>query len=242
MFAACGECKPDAIPPDEAAPVPPPDPASVKKGKGTLGEYARSEAAILAAMLTLNFNVELPKDGSKNGIVGGLNYDGLDTPAAQLVVLAVTLGLEVVTFTGAFDKMLKKAIAKGRRLFVKQSSPIARGVADALAEKHGLFIADGIRANGTIMPYELAQKFTAGQARRVHAHHLVEVQWIKRLGLGDPNLAPSVLLTEAKHQEIHKTLSALGKPGSVEELLKRYEKAYEGHPEWIEAVKWFLGK
>lgn len=239
MTAACGHCKPEA-----AGGVP-------KKGSSsgsstqpwTASEYTRSEIAIAIAMLSLNFNVELPADGSKDGIVGGMNPDGFDLPAAQVVAMAVILGLEVVTFTGKFDKMLKKAIAKGKRLFIKESSVASRQIARELAAKHGLEIADGIRANGTIMPYELAQKFTHDLGHRLHAHHLVEVKWFGMWReLGDSNLAPSVILTEEYHKLLHAKMAKVKLPTGPEDLLRYYEKVYESHPEWIQAVKWFLKK
>ena len=252
MFAASGEWKPPATASDGCTATPedgelvegacaPPKPPK------TLSDYMRSEAALAAAMLTLNFNVELPKDGSRNGIVGGLNRDGVDTPAAQVAMIALTLGLEVVSFTGKFDKVLKKAIKAGKQLFVKESSPLARVFAEELNAKYGLHLADGMRANKTIVPYELGQRMTARLGGRLHAHHLIEermfekVPALKNLGL-NPNLSPSVLLTEEAHRELHKKLSAGGMPRSIDELVKFYADAYTDEPSWIAAVKWFLGR
>jgi hypothetical protein len=136
-----------------------------------------------------------------------------------------------------------EAIKKKTPLFIKTVGDLSEEAAEALAREHGAAIADALNKVGGIGPYKLWRKFTAGLSGRWQAHHLLERKMMGKWGLGDPDLAPSVILTEAQHKTITAELSALTpKARDVNQLWEAYQKAYKANPEWLEAIKPYFKK
>jgi hypothetical protein len=76
----------------------------------------------------------------------------------------------------------------------------------------------------------------------IQAHHIVEVRFLKILGLSKGK-APAVLLGKTQHQAITQDLLQRLPKGvrySVDEILDAYRAAYREFPEWIRAAENFL--
>jgi hypothetical protein len=221
MPALCGECR----------------------SNKTVDEVGQ-QMALAAAMLTLQMNADLKRpDGKKYGVIGGENPDGINHPAAQIAASAVLMAT-VAAQSATFKKALMEAIKKKTPLFIKTLGDLSEEAAEALAREHGAAIADALNKVGGIGPYKLWRKFTAGLGGRWQAHHLLEEQMFKKWKqLGDPDLGPSVILTEAEHKVITARLRARTKGAeTLEQLWEGYKDVYNKNPEYLEAIRSYFEK
>ncbi|UQA59233.1 hypothetical protein [Polyangium aurulentum] len=62
--------------------------------------------------------------------------------------------------------------------------------------------------------------------------------------LGDPDLAPSVILTKAQHEKISARLREAGTQSArtTQQLWERYKVAYRDDPHWLEAIRSYFEK
>jgi hypothetical protein len=230
-------------------------PGSGGKGLGeqkTATEKAIEQFVLFAGALTLQLDEDLHRpDGKKFGIVGGRNEDGPDNPATQVIAAVIQLAPAAAAQVEQFMKKAEEAIAKKTPLVVNNMNELGEEAAEALAKEYGEGIAIALQKKGAIGPYKLWQKFTDGLGGRWEAHHILEVQWFKKWGkkLGDPNLGPSVILTNAEHKVITDKLKAgfvarFGKEGprTLDDVWKVYQDVYEQTPHWLKAIKSYFNK
>jgi hypothetical protein len=65
----------------------------------------------------------------------------------------------------------------------------------------------------------------------------------RRFGLGNPDLGPSVILSNTQHKKITEALVAQSKAAkSTEELWAAYQRVYKDYPHWREAIKTYFFK
>jgi hypothetical protein len=228
-------------------------PGSGGKGLGeekTAAEKAIEQFVLFAGALTLQLDEDLHRpDGKKFGIVGGHNADGPDNPATQVIAAVIQLAPAAAAQVEQFMKKAEQAIAKKTPLVVNSVNELGEEAAEALAKEHGAAIAKALAEKGAIGPYKLWQKFTAGLGGQWQAHHILEQQWFRMWGkkLGDPNLGPSVILTNAEHNAITTKLQVeFGKLGkrspTLDEIWQVYQKVYKDCPHWLDAVKSYFNK
>jgi hypothetical protein len=268
--------------------LPPADPTEAKScagggdgdGKGSAEELrtwlgkATTDMAVLAAVVNMQFDEDLErKDGRKYGIVGGKNLDGPDSALVQAFASITLIAAVVVSAeTEAFEKKLKDALAKGRRLLMRDMEKVGEGVAEEFAKKEvekveqkilqetgkplkaearlvaekeaRTRLSEDVAKNGAIGPYKVMKQFTEKLKGELQAHHILEKRWAKKFPFGDPDKFPSVILTEAEHKAMTAKLAkeTVDVKG-VKDLWAAYQKAYTDHPTWLAAIqKYFIGK
>jgi hypothetical protein len=269
--------------------LPPADPKEAKRcagrGDGEGGKAsdeelrtwlgkATTDMAVLAAVVNMQFDEDLErKDGRKYGIVGGKDLDGPDSALVQAFASITLIAAVVVSAeTEAFEKKLKDALAKGRRLLMKDMEKVGEGVAEELAKKEvqeieqkiaqmkakpldasakreaeqfaRAKVADAMAQNGAIGPYKVMTQFTDKLGGRWQAHHILESgRATSILKLKNTDKLPSVILTEAKHKTITAELRA-AEPDvkDAKTLWKVYQDVYENDPTWLEAIKPYFFK
>jgi len=106
-----------------------------------------------------------------------------------------------------------------------------------LAAKKGA--VEALHQAGTIGPYKRWAEFTAGKGSQYQAHHIVEKRWFEEgLLKGDPDLVPSVILTDSEHKYWNQQLPIDTKGvKTLEDLWEAYKKAYADFPEWLAAIR-----
>jgi hypothetical protein len=114
------------------------------------------------------------------------------------------------------------------------------------SNKHGVDLAAGLHAQGTVASYESLAVATVGTENRFQAHHIVERKVLEHLGL-PADKCPAVVLTTAEHIEVSKALAAALPPSEVEhmtatEIRTAYESIYRDHPLWIQEVARYFPK
>jgi hypothetical protein len=224
-------------------------------GKGVIADRTAVEKAIeefvlFAGALTLQLDEDLRRpDGKKFGVVGGRNADGLDNPATQVIAAVIQLAPAAASQVEQFMKKAEQAMAKKAPLVVNSVNELGEEAAEALAKEYGPAIAKALQEKAAIGPYKIWKKFTANLGGQWQAHHLLEQKWFKpgpgRLLKGDPDLVPSVILTDAEHKAISKKLSAEARrdsPDTLEGLWRLYQDAYKDYPAWLDAIKSYFGK
>jgi hypothetical protein len=216
------------------------------------------EAALAGAIanLQMNENIERP-DGSRYGIPTGKNVNGPQNPIAQFLAGAVMVGAAVVT-AGAdgFRKKLAQALKDGKAIPSSEMAKLGSDVAEQLAKALGPqaatnggevavreMMAEALRKTGTIGPYKVMRQFTDALGAKFQAHHILEVKMFKKLKLGNADLGPSVILSDAEHKAITAQLNAeTAGVENAQQLWKAYEKVYKDFPSWLEAIKpYFAG-
>jgi hypothetical protein len=212
-----------------------------KDGDGkTPKKDSLDELAILAAILNGQMNEDLKRpDGKDHGIIGGKDPDGFDNPIAQTVASVVSITLAIHTQARAFVDKLRDAAAK-KATFVIKPNELSEEAAEFLAStKQGFAIMDTMHKLGVVGPYRIMKKFTDKLGGAYQAHHILEKAKLKFLkGKLDPDLIPSVILTEAEHKEITAKLAKHTKGAMTpNELWEGYTDAYEEFPEWLKAIK-----
>ncbi len=183
-------------------------------------------------------------NGSRHGIPSGKNVGGFSFPVLQAGVGII----QVLTAVGMTPKSFVDDVVKyanlGQKAVIKEVDEKLLKMADDLIAQHGRYeMAKGLEMMGTIMPYSLAEKFTAKLGAKFQAHKIFERQAFKRFGMEGVEKAPAVILTEAEHRSI----SAVLNPAWIKDpqmtkvqLRELYKTAYAKHPEWLEAIESYL--
>jgi hypothetical protein len=208
-------------------------------------EEVLKEWALFVGAVNLRLDEDLNRpDGKKFGVVGGRNANGPDHPVIQAVASLVQLAPALQAPIRAFIKKVNRSIAKKVPAVIKPGE-LSEEAAEWLAKQEGAALA--LKEAGTIGPYNLLKKFTAGSGGQLQAHHLVEQKWFKpgprNLLKGDPDLAPSVILGKTEHAKITAMLEAQKRRVStLEDLWSMYTDVYRDYPAWLNAIKSYFGK
>jgi hypothetical protein len=126
---------------------------------------------------------------------------------------------------------------------LKGTAKVSEEVAAYLAQKWQAKLTWALQKNGTIGPYSVMRQFTAGHGSAYQAHHILEKKMMKELELGNPDLVPSVILTQAEHKVLTAELAKeTAGVDTLEGLWKAYQKVYIKNPEWLEAIKSYFAK
>jgi hypothetical protein len=216
----------------------------LRGAKKTAAEKAAEELAYAGAIANQQFNEDTKRpDGKRYGIVGGTNPDGPNHPAAQAAAGAVLVVAGVLS-AGAFEKKLKDALKKKTSLLLMGAAKESEKLAEALLKSRWAgHLADALNKNGAIWEYSVMKKFTGKLGGQWQAHHILEEGMMKKFRLGNPDLAPSVILTAAEHKAITAKLSAqTPKAKTAPELWKAYQDAYVDHPNWLKAIESYFVK
>ena len=180
-------------------------------------------------------------EGARYGVPAGKKAGGFSFPPLQvgyaLVKVLSTVGMTPKSFVDDIVRFAKN----GQRCVIKEADEKLLKMADDLIAQHGRYeMAEGLRKMGVIMPYALAEKFTAKLGAKFQAHKIFEKRAINLLPKGtDIGKLPAVILTEAEHQAI---TSALAKrstppPENLMKLREIYRDIYKDHPHWLEAIE-----
>lgn len=217
-----------------------------KDGDGkTPKKDSLDELAILAAILNGQMNEDLKRaDGKDHGIIGGQDPDGFDNPVAQVLTSVVSIAAAIHTQARAFVNKLRDAAAR-KTAFVIKPDELSEEAAEFLASTNQAFaITDTMHKLGVIGPYRVMQKFTAKLGGAYQAHHILEKAKLRFLkGKLDPDLIPSVILTDAEHKAITDELAIHTKGATtLKELWAGYQKAYANRPEWLKAIEQYFKK
>lgn len=222
---------------------------SAKPGTGvqkTAYEKACEQIALAGGLTNLQLGEDIHrKDGSRYGIPGGRNPNGIKSPTAQAVAGAVLVTAAVIT-AGGFDKKLYDALRKGAPMFIQGSGKAAEQAADKLIEgaivahgKHGAEdLAAALAKNNAIGEYSVMARFTKGLGSRWQAHHLLEKSLANEFKLGATDRIPSVILSEAEHKALTAKLAGRTKfADTPAELWEAYKLVYKDHPTWLAAIE-----
>ena len=225
-----------------------------KKGNGvekTVYEKWCEQVGLLGGVANLQLSEDIKRlDGSKYGIPGGKNPNGIKSPTAQAAAGAVMVAAAVIT-AGGFDKKLYDALAKGTPVFIRGGGKAAEQAAEKLVQdaiaKYGVHGAEDLAAalakNGAIGEYSVMAKFTQGLGAKWQAHHILEKSIAQDLKLGATDRIPSVILSETEHKAITKVLrgqtTGLTDPAM---LWKAYQRVYAKHPAWLKAIEGYFVK
>ena len=225
-----------------------------KKGNGvekTVYEKWCEQVGLLGGVANLQLSEDIKRlDGSKYGIPGGKNPNGIKSPTAQAAAGAVMVAAAVIT-AGGFDKKLYDALAKGTPIFIRGGGKAAEQAAEKLVQdaiaKYGVHGAEDLAAalakNGAIGEYSVMAKFTQGLGAKWQAHHILEVSAAKKLQIVATDRLPSVILSEADHKAMTALLAIKTKAAQTPaQLLAGYVEAYDGHPAWLAAIRGYFIK
>ena len=216
-------------------------------------EKLAEESAYAGAIASQQFN-ENTKDGKQYGIPGGKNPDGPNHPVVQaaagavLVAAALSPKEKAKEFKKKLVDMYKAALKKGEKtvaaLTFHEMETLGKDAAEELAKKYGRDVAGALNANKAIGPYEVMKKFTDKLGGSFQAHHILEESMIKKWKLGNPDLGPSIILSDADHKAITAALKEAdtAEADSLKKLWKAYQRAYVDHPEWLDAIKSYFTK
>jgi hypothetical protein len=209
-------------------------PGSGGKTKDWLDKFA-DELAHGGAIATqqLGHDTKDPT-GSPYGVIGGMNPNGPKSPIVQTIAAALQISAVILLQTSAFEQALRKAIKTGTTLV----SNLSAAAAKKLAGRYGWKMAAALNQTGTIAPYEAMREFTQGLGGQYQAHHILEKNMMERFGLGNPDHAPSVILTGPKHAEITTQLKEVTRDVTTKEgLWKAYQEVYSDYPQWLNAIR-----
>ncbi len=240
---------PSDLPPDGAK-----DSTKEATGDGTKKtayEKWCEQVGLVGGVANLQLGEDIKRlDGSKYGIPGGKNPDGIKSPTAQAAAGAVMVAAAVIT-AGGFDKKLYDALAKGTPIFIRGGGKAAEQAAEKLVQdaiaKYGVHGAEDLAAalakNGAIGEYSVMAKFTQGLGAKWQAHHILEVKFANRYALGATDRIPSVILSDAQHKIITAELNAAtAQVRDPAGLWVAYTRVYAKHPLWLAAVKSYFVK
>jgi hypothetical protein len=211
------------------------------------------EIVYAGALANLQLNEDTkPADGKPYGIIGGKNPNGPNHPAAQaaagaVMVAAVVLSANSDKFLKKAQALYKKAVEKGEAklatLAYKDLEELGEKGAEELAKVYGADIARAMQQNGAPGPYAVMKKFTDNLGGAYQAHHILEQKFVAKLGLGNADKVPSVILTDAQHKLITTQLNAAKTEiKTTQELWERYQDVYKTHPDWLAAIKSYFVK
>ena len=212
--------------------------------KSSFDKFAEEMAyAAAIANLQMNENTKRP-DGKQHGIPSGKNATGPNSPAVQAAVSALMVAAVALSAgAGNFKKKLIAALQKGEPLAYKEMADLGEKGAEELAKKYGYQVTQALHVNGAVGPYSVMRKFTDNLGGRYQAHHILEVQKMKDLKLGNPDFAPSVILSDAEHKIMSKKLNdAMVNVRSTKKLWDKYQEVYADHADWIKAIEPYFQK
>lgn len=252
--------RPQAPPSDSPVTEEPKSPTTEATGDGTKTgngvektayEKWCEQVGLLGGVANLQLNEDIKRpDGSKYGIPGGHNPNGIKSPTAQAVAGTVMVAAAVIS-AGGFDKKLYDALRKGTPFFIRGGGKAAEQAAEKLVQdaiaKYGVHGAEDLAAalakNGVIGEYSVMAKFTQGLGARWQAHHILEESVARNFQMGATERMPSVILSEAEHKLITAKLRAAGtqQAKTMAKLWAAYEKAYANYPTWLALMKPYFG-
>jgi len=188
--------------------------------------------------------------GHRNGMPGGQNIGGFSFPLLQAGVATFQVISAVGLKPKDFIDIVNAASKKGQRTIIEKADKAALDMADDLIKNHGQYqMAQGLEEVQTIMPYEMASKFTKDLGNKFQAHKIFERQALKRSKDSDAGFEklPSVILTKEEHKEITDALAQAwtkygpknkSDPVTVDQLRKIYNAAYKSkYPHWLEIIE-----
>jgi hypothetical protein len=170
---------------------------------------------------------------------------------------------QIISAVGLKPKELVDKIAaatkRGQRVIIAEVDKDALKMVDDLIKEAGgrADLAKGFQEVGSVMPFSMGQKVTAGLESKFQAHKIFERQAFRYYEeiLAKDGLekalakAPSVVLTDAEHQVITNKLNAFWRDvakGKIlekdvkKELLKKYQEVYKDHPHWLQSIQHLL--
>ncbi len=181
--------------------------------------------------------------GVAGGMPGGKNIGGPNLPILQLVVGTAMVALAVVTTVGMFEQKLLEATKKKVPAIFPEGS-IDKQVADDLLKLYGDELPNALHQLKTVLPYDIAQKFTKGYGHVFEGHHLFEREMMTKLGVGGADKAPVVILLKDQHKKMTAALAAekatKPQPISMADLWAVYEKVYGGTPHYLDAIRHYF--
>jgi len=185
--------------------------------------------------------VEVPDAGELSGIHCELR----SPPPFKVIHCPNGMGSLNPSAIAEGEAFAKQVGASSDPLIVRNLSPDA--VKELVAKydpgRTGM-IAGELNRRGTVASFDALSEATRGFEGRYQAHHLVEVKVLEQFGF-DTAKAPSVILTSAEHLPYSNELARLIDPQVLHDMTKKeirdaYLKAYGGHPDWIQVVKWYF--
>jgi len=186
-------------------------------------------------------------NGSRSGMPGGQNVGAFSFPPLQAGVAIIQILTSVGLTPKKFIEKVGEFAAKGQRTVINEVNQTTIKLADELIEKHGQYVmAESLRDVQTVLPYSIAQKFTAGLEGKFQAHKIFEKRGFKEFGIKGVDDAPSIILTQERHTQISNALNAEwkaaegGRPKDLTALWKIYKKVYKDDPHWLEAIKHYF--
>ena len=198
-------------------------------------------------------------NGSRYGMPGGRNVGGFSFPALQAGVGLASIVIGVGMKPQDFIKKVVEKTGLGKPVIVKELNADALKLADDMIKDYGEYVmAESIRKQKIIMPYGMAQKFTANLDNAFQAHKIFERQALKDVlkykgkALDEAvEKAPAIILTKEQHKVITDALAKawkeqVAKAAKVqgeltkENLREIYKKVYAANPHWLEAIESYL--
>ena len=229
----------------------PPSSTSSPNGQGpalSVFEQIINNMAVGGALAQGNTSGSLnDPNGHRNGIPGGKNVGGFSFPLLQAGVAAYQIIHAVGLKPKDFIDLVHKASKKGQRTVIEKADKAALDLADDLVKNHGPYpMAQGLQEMQTIMPYEMAEKFTKDLGNAFQAHKIFERQALDKLkGRKEFEKLPAVILTKEEHQEITNALAKAWKKHApntekvtAEQLRAIYNDVYaKKYPHWLEIIE-----
>jgi RHS repeat-associated protein len=192
-------------------------PSNTETVLAIFGEVASSAAIILSlgALIPGDSSVKPASHKSEESVTNKFEYTA---PTAKQFLTTVANSDKIEVFRNLSPEIIKY-----------------------LVSNFGSGLAEGLNNKGTIASYEALKEAVANLGGFYQAHHIVEAKILKIFGF-DTEKAPAVVLTSLEHSNISKKLEQFLPAAELEHMSKKqilsgYEKAYEGHPEWLNEVK-----
>ena len=209
-------------------------------------------------------------NGARHGVLGGQNEDGPDILFAQAIHGTFSIIQNPFKSTKEFVEAITTAVSQKRTAVILDPKVLTKEIAEKLAENpseaevkqaikgeivesYGKAMGPSLAEAGVIMPYSRAQVFTRGWEGKLQAHHLLEANMAEKtmlkLDAKAINDIPAIVLSEAEHKEITKSLNearARILPGvnlenmQPHDLWKVYQEVYAKNPAWLDAIKHYF--
>jgi hypothetical protein len=196
------------------------------------------------------------KTGSRGGVVGGKNPHGVGGAGWQLAIgtLQIVAAISPISKAKKFLGFLKKgkslrvALSAGRaevKVFTQLTAEEAQLIRRMPGD--GKRVAGQLAEQGHIGRYDAFREFTAGHKGQYQAHHILEEQSLKELGVSFHD-APAVILDKNAHALLHQELNAArheiadsvtSKTMTKREMWQLYKRVYTEHGigHWLPVIE-----